>query len=824
GKGLECIPEESGYAACIKDVLAWHGEFPGQWEKCWERIMEKYFRTLEHQPFHRRNPGAWVGIDAKINGAFIVLGLLYGRGDMDSTIIYSMRCGLDSDCNPSNAAGILATTIGYRDLPGKFRSGLDRARKFSYTDYSFDDLVRVSEKLARQLVIREGGRIREKEQGGPCFIIRQNPVTVPRYEPASDPGPFDPDNRYTEAEREMIKAYSCKSFAPEVGETYPGWEIYHAGRNSELTLLEYDGMDRVLAISPMSPERSALLEFTLENLDVSDEGVGPGAAGRDSARLTFSVMAEPGYPWRLNVRIPVRGYQAGREQFIDGALTGGWQNMEFTFPVYAGKIPRIQLEVIADDHGNAGRAYIANLAVKTVRQGSAAISGARLRDRITGGILGQFFGNLNGLEHENRYTVEPGNVAEYIPDLSGGAYTDDDTDIEFVYLYHMRETGRYLLPYEEVCQLWKNHINDKIWCSNRYARNMMDLGIPPPFTGRIALNPWAGFNISGQFLCEQFALVAPGMPQTAARMGIHYTHVAIDGEPAQATQLFTAMISTAFFEESIPGLVAAGLKAVDPASEIHGIVSKVLGWYNAHPDDWKDTRESISDTFWNGEFGGPGGTNGYRVTTAATIAALLHGKGDFVEALRMAFNFGWDADNVAATVGTIMGVLRGEEWIRAQGWKIRDRYVNDRRPGLPDEMTIMAFADMHCELAVRVILQNGGRKAGTPEGPGFLIRVQEPVNIERLPLQLDRTEELRDQLMPVIREGLEGDSLHMAKSVYYAVCLGLADVFATESPQRWQPALEAFKPYYLILCGEEQWSPAARAGFRDAVYGKKSPD
>ena len=30
----------------------------------------------------------------------IVMGLLYGQGNMDNTIVISMRCGQDSDCNP----------------------------------------------------------------------------------------------------------------------------------------------------------------------------------------------------------------------------------------------------------------------------------------------------------------------------------------------------------------------------------------------------------------------------------------------------------------------------------------------------------------------------------------------------------------------------------------------------------------------------------------------------------------------------------------------------------------------------------------------------
>jgi hypothetical protein len=181
--------------------------------------------------------------------------------------------------------------------------------------------------------------------------------------------------------------------------------------------------------------------------------------------------------------------------------------------------------------------------------GVKGISESGLRDKIRGGIIGQFFGNLNGLEDENRYTADPCNVFEYTPDLSDGAITDDDTDIGFAYIYHMLQSGRIILPYDSIFILWKENISDRILCSIRYARNLTDIGLVPPLTGRIALKPWAGFNISGQSLCEQFGLISPGMPQAAARIGLHHTHVAINGEPAQTTQLYDAMIATAFSED-----------------------------------------------------------------------------------------------------------------------------------------------------------------------------------------------------------------------------------------------------------------------------------
>ena len=161
-------------------------------------------------------------------------------------------------------------------------------------------------------------------------------------------------------------------------------------------------------------------------------------------------------------------------------------------------------------------------------------------DKIRGGLLGQILGNLNGLPHEMKYIAEPGNVKNYIPSLSAGAWTDDDTDFEWVYILEMQKKRNVLLSPDEIASLWKERINRMIWSANRYARFLMDIEIKPPYTGYVTFNPWAEFNVSGQFLSETFGLVAPAMPQTAAKIGLNYTTVAIDAEPAQTTQFFTA--------------------------------------------------------------------------------------------------------------------------------------------------------------------------------------------------------------------------------------------------------------------------------------------
>ncbi|MFN2127966.1 MAG: ADP-ribosylglycohydrolase family protein, partial [Anaerolineales bacterium] len=337
------------------------------------------------------------------------------------------------------------------------------------------------------------------------------------------------------------------------------------------------------------------------------------------------------------------------------------------------------------------------------------ISAEQLRDKIRGGLLGQILGNLNGIPHEMQYIEEPGNVQNYTPSLPNGARTDDDTDFEWVYVKVMQDENTIFLSPDRLTELWKERINRGIWCSNRYSRYLMDLGIKPPLTSNFVLNPWADFNISGQFICETFGLMAPGMPQTASRIGLNYTRITIDLEPAQTTQLFCTMISTAFFSDEIQMILDAGLEALDPKSEIRNIITDVRNWYIKYPEDWRMTRRLVQEKYTR--FGGKmRDRNGFELNTAATIAALLYGQGDFIKTLVSAFNFGWDADNTAATAGTIVGVIKGYRWMMSQGWQIVDRYHNTKRENMPEDETITSFADRVIDLAEKVIVKNGGKK------------------------------------------------------------------------------------------------------------------
>jgi hypothetical protein len=262
--GLACIPTESQFAECIRDTVRWWRESPQDWKKTWQRIEDKYQRNPDYRKFSCQGPETAFNIDAKINAAYIVMGLLYGRRQLDDTIVISMRCGQDSDCNPANAGGVLATTIGKAELPSAYVAALNPEGVFSHTAYSFPELVKVCEKLARQAVVKYGGRI-ETTSDGDVFVI---PVKKPQPSPLEqcwEPGPVA-NSRFTEEEMEKISVLAAaKQLQAHFEQVAPGWELANCGPDMQPGLRpEYRGKSPVFMTHPLNQEVGCSLKRAID--------------------------------------------------------------------------------------------------------------------------------------------------------------------------------------------------------------------------------------------------------------------------------------------------------------------------------------------------------------------------------------------------------------------------------------------------------------------------------------------------------------------------------------------------------------------------------
>ncbi len=172
-EALKSIPPQSDYRMCIEEVIRQYRDDPNDWKKAWFEVQKRWTKVIgcPDGVFSTYN------IEAKTNGAYIVIGLLYGKGDYGATIDISTRCGDDSDCNPANAAGILGTMIGFSRIPDYWKQGLDKVDdlNFAYTGMSLKEVYETGFRHSLQMIERNGGRI----EGDQVVIQSQTPVTMP---------------------------------------------------------------------------------------------------------------------------------------------------------------------------------------------------------------------------------------------------------------------------------------------------------------------------------------------------------------------------------------------------------------------------------------------------------------------------------------------------------------------------------------------------------------------------------------------------------------------------------------------------------------------
>lgn len=361
------------------------------------------------------------------------------------------------------------------------------------------------------------------------------------------------------------------------------------------------------------------------------------------------------------------------------------------------------------------------------------ISQAELEDRIYASWLGQLVGNIYGLPHENIHIEEPGpdafpygydflEIPYYqshfgathmtgVMDAFGGAFSDDDTDIEYIYLRLMEEAGAEP-TYAQIRDAWMAHIDDWVWIANRQALALMHQGYYPPQTGETELNP-EFFQIDPQLINEIWAITAPGMIDYAREKSLWAAKISADGAGTEPTIAYGAMFAAAFHESDVEKLVDIGQAALPADSQFARTIAFVKDLKRRYPNDWKAARKEVARAYyeetshksiWDANLNG-----------ACAILALLYGEGDFRRSLDLASAMGFDADNQAATVAGLLALAGGTKSIPEdllypiKGWSLpfNDRYLNRSRRDMPSA-SIRDLAQRTAQIAEKLIVEQGG--------------------------------------------------------------------------------------------------------------------
>lgn len=373
------------------------------------------------------------------------------------------------------------------------------------------------------------------------------------------------------------------------------------------------------------------------------------------------------------------------------------------------------------------------------------ISQSQLKDKIKGYWLGQLVGNYMGFPFEFVYTDEPIPVfidryytgfdstelrmnsndhRGYVNILGSaleGAWTDDDTDIEFVTLHAVEQYGLDI-TYPEITKAWKKHINRFIWVSNHKARQLMDQGLVAPVTGSKENNPY-WYAIDPQLVNEIWSMFYPGMTNRAVERAQWGARITSRDWGTHPTLFYAALYSAAVFEKNIDSLYHMAMSYIPDTSPFKKGLQDVKRWHREH-ENWRDTRalikkhyhgypEKVEDPFFNDVSAMVNGLCG--------AMAILYGEGDFIKTTGIAVTSGYDCDNQAATCAGLMGVLNGSESIpkrfthklpMGKKWDqpFNNQYINYSRDGLPVMTPITDIIDRIYAITEKAILQNEGKK------------------------------------------------------------------------------------------------------------------
>jgi hypothetical protein len=307
--GLACIPESSDYHKCISDVVTWHKENPDDWKITWKKIEDKWQDDVDCAPGNKFN------IDAKMNGAYIAVGLLYGAGDFAKTLDVTTRCGQDADCNPSNAVGVLGCMLGYSKIDDVWKGGIDpiRDENFSHTNYSFTTLIPVCQKITELILARAGGKI-----DGDSYVI-----------PVQAPLPPATLEQWVDQKRilsDVIPKHVVNAWKAE-------WQVLACGTDMEPGLkTDALGRTNVLMLHPVSQDNAAVLTGPI---------VVPAGG---SPKIQLEVASHPKGNWLLRV-------YAGDSKLLEESIDtkGQWNIKTIDVKDYAGKSVTLRIENAAND-------------------------------------------------------------------------------------------------------------------------------------------------------------------------------------------------------------------------------------------------------------------------------------------------------------------------------------------------------------------------------------------------------------------------------------------------------------------------------------------
>ena len=237
---LPAVHAESAYAAVGRIVLEQYGRDRKDWQKARAAIWSQWGER-DLCPEGAQEPA---NFDAKLNGGFIMIGLLYGQGNIAQTLEITAGCGQQVRENCAAAAGVLGTLLGFREFCRG--SGSDEAAfgAVQIGGQSFLEIVRACELVAR--------KSQNSGESGPLRFTRQAPAP-----------PAELEQMYAAFNRKQIMQWNKAAsavFFDKMPQWDAEWELVSCGFDGAPSVRSFQGKSPVLVTHPVDKVEPAILQ------------------------------------------------------------------------------------------------------------------------------------------------------------------------------------------------------------------------------------------------------------------------------------------------------------------------------------------------------------------------------------------------------------------------------------------------------------------------------------------------------------------------------------------------------------------------------------
>ena len=241
------------------------------------------------------------------------------------------------------------------------------------------------------------------------------------------------------------------------------------------------------------------------------------------------------------------------------------------------------------------------------------------------------------------------------------APADDDTNYTVMAQQIIEKYGRDFTP-DDVAQTWLNsQPKSAYFTAERTAYLNVLRGIFPPESA-LYKNKYREY-IGAQIRADYYGYICPGDPQSAAAMAFRDASVSHVKNGVYGAMYVAAMLAAAATADDAEQVVRQGLSQIPRTSRLYACLQQALR-------DWEqgiDRSQQIERL--HAQFDEHTGYGWCHVISNALIVtlSLLYGAGDFSASVCLAVQSAFDTDCNGATVGSVVGMLRGasaipDEW------------------------------------------------------------------------------------------------------------------------------------------------------------------